>query len=267
MHKMATRAPGVSFIVRVRNEEAYLAQNLASLRALLIPHEIIIILHQCTDGSKAIAERARAHGQPVRIHEYNQSVSRAGYETLVTPENHPASFVTYIKYCFSHARYNWLFKWDADFTATPSLIKFLNRELVLEEVAPIAYRIACRLGAEGPLNHEFYLFNCLLHYKKHLFWEYPYFTQGCKKLARKDVIIESIPPTVLKEYWRAPAWFATEDTDDAKRIQAHYERLVGICGPEPMASARASCPENDAVWKNVMAHIKELRSVGIEGWK
>lgn len=256
---------GVSFILRARNEEAYLRQNLESLKALLIPHEIIVVLHQCTDGSEAIAKDAQERGQPIRIFKYNQSVSRAGYETVVTPHDHPASFVTYIRFCFAKARYNWLFKWDADFAATPSLIHFLNHELVLHEPSPIAYGIGCHLG-DDVVNCEYYLFNCLQAHNKHVFWEVPQLHPEADKRLRRDLVISSIPPTVLKAYWRAPPWFETEDTEDAKAIRANMAKLIEICGPEPMASARASCPDNEVPWHSVINREQELKGEGIYLW-
>ena len=47
---------GISFIIKVRNEETTLEQCIRSLFPLTVPHEIIVILHCCTDRSKEIAE-------------------------------------------------------------------------------------------------------------------------------------------------------------------------------------------------------------------
>ena len=80
-----TKKPGISFILRARNEEAYLTQSLTSLLSLTIPHEIVIILHKCTDQSKDIALDAQAKGGQIRIYETDHSLSKAGYETLATP--------------------------------------------------------------------------------------------------------------------------------------------------------------------------------------
>jgi len=258
----AKRQAGISFVLRARNEEAYLRQNLESLRVLRIPHEIIVVLHLCTDGSRAIAVAAQERGQPIRIFEYTQPISRAGYENLITPATHPASMASYNTHCFAQAQFNWTFKWDADFTMAPSLANFLNTMLRLDEPQPMRYRLKCTLGEIG--NDEFYLFNSLLRYGKYVFWEVPIFVSGTiDAAAPEDVHIVSIPPTILKNYWRAPPWFASADSDDARELQRRFQLLEALCEPEPMGSARCACSENSGPWHRVVAARAELEQHGI----
>ncbi len=72
------------------------------------------------------------------------------------------------------------------------------------------YYIPCRLSRDI-VNTEIYLFNCLNEYKKHVFWELPHFLPNHKviHLDRKCEIL-SIPPIILKDYWKKIAWFKTE---------------------------------------------------------
>ena len=106
---------GISFIVRIRNEEKVLARSIRSLVSLTIPHEIILILHQCTDKSPEIAATLATENPHVRILTYNHTVSRAGYETLATDASSDHSFVRYSNWCREQARHPWMFRWDADF--------------------------------------------------------------------------------------------------------------------------------------------------------
>jgi hypothetical protein len=259
----AMASGGVSFIVRVRNEEARLEGALTSLLSLSIPHDIVVICHMCTDGSRDVAERAAAAGQPVRVFEYTHDISRAGFETLVTPADHPASFVTYMNWCYEKARYKWVFKWDADFIASMNLLHFLNNELLLDDMTPTSYKIGVQL-TPTIVNTETYLLNCLVTFKKHVFWELVEMTPNTQKAIPHRIY--SIPPTVLKEYWLQPPWFTlaavadAEDAEDAKAIQTRYDALVRVCGEEPKGLARASNPECNAMWRTLMAHRGKLES-------
>jgi len=263
---------GVSFIVRVRNEESLLEGALLSLKGLTIPHDIVVVCHLCTDGSRAVAERAAQAGQPIRIFEYAVPVSRAGYETLVTPADHAASSITYCNWCYEKARYKWKFKWDADFFASPELLHFLNTSLDLYEALPVEYGIGVIL-TPTITNTEVYLTNCFHTFTKHIFWEVMHMpSTPTRKVI--DATIMSIPPTVLKDYWRAAPWFLNDETtvivdidaESLSLIRQRFAALNAVCGPEPVGLARASNPEFDPVWQTLLKHKTELQTHGIQFW-
>jgi glycosyltransferase involved in cell wall biosynthesis len=251
------RIPGISFVIRARNEEAYLAACLFSLKGLRVNHEIIVILHKCTDRSKAIVEEALAGGQPIRILETNQDLSKAGYETLITPVNHPASLMSFYTWCFSHAKYRWVLKWDADFTASPELVEFFNTGLILDEVTPVHYTIPCQMTADV-VNREKYLFNCLQPYEKWMFWEVPSFPSTVEGRSI-DAKIYTIPHTVLKSYWKEPPWFIGKDAF----LEKQYEKLVQICGPEPVGASRAQCKDCETPYFMIIKCREFFASMGI----
>ena len=253
------RKAGISFVIRVRDEEALLKLSLESLKALTVPHEIIVICHLCTDGSKAVAEAAQKEGRSIRIYEYSHPTSRAGYENLVTPPNHPGSFVYYTNWCFSHVSYNWIFKWDADFIASPELLNFLNKELKLDERKPIRYHIHCRMTPEI-INKENYLYNCLAKFAKYIFWETPMFFGGAEQIEIPHTIY-TIPPTVLKPYWTLSPWFS--GGKDPK-LEELLKKVVEICGPEPVGASRASCKECEIPWFSLMRHRAQVEALGVK---
>jgi hypothetical protein len=250
-------APGISFIVRTRNEESYLAACLASLRDVTVPHEIIVVLHLCTDGSRSIAEAAAAAGQPVRVHAHDKPVSRAGYEMLVTPVSHEASMAAYNTAAFDKRAYKWAFRWDADFVATSELLYFLNNTLQLDADAPMAYAIPCHLS-DTVINCERYLTNVRQPFGKYMFWEVALYPPDTK-VERLPCGIHSLPPTVLKEYWSAAPWFLGVDSELTER----YNALVNLCGPEPVGLARASNPECTPYIRLMEAKEQELAAIGI----
>ena len=251
------RFPGISFVIRARNEEAYLTDCLSSLKSITAPYEIIIILHRCSDRSEAIAEAALARGQPLRILKTDQDLSKAGYETVITPANHPASLMSFYTWCFSHAKYTWLFKWDADFTASEELVEFLNTGLILDEVAPVYYMVPCQM-TENIVNREKYLFNCLRPYTKWVFWEVPSFPPNVEGRSI-DAKIYTIPPTVLKAYWKEPPWFIGKDS----RLEDLYKKLVMFCGPEPVGASRAQCKDCDIPYFSILSCRDFLATLGI----
>jgi hypothetical protein len=260
------RYGGVSFIVRVRDEAGRLEAALTSLLGLTVPHDIVVICHLCTDDSRVVAERAVAAGQPVRVFTYDHEVSRAGYETLVTPHDHPASFVSFMNWCYAKAEYAWVFKWDADFVASSELLSFLNDTLDVHEAKPVSYRIGAEL-APGVVNSEKYLSNCVITFYKYVFWEVPSMAPNEERTTAARIY--SIPPSVLKEYWSLRPWFLA-DTDNAvdAEIRARYDAVVALCGKEPVGLARASNPECDVVWRTLMAHKTELETVyGLQFYK
>jgi glycosyltransferase involved in cell wall biosynthesis len=250
------KLPGISFIVRCHNEEATIRECITSLRTLKIPYEIVVILHRCTDNSESIV-RSLANTSPISILRYDAAVSRAGYETLVTPANHPHSLITYYNYCFDHALYNFTMKWDADFEATPALVRALNGLNVYTD-RPVVCRISCRLGESGILNREPYLSNCTKEYIKNIFWEVPSYSAAPYYWDLHGEIL-SVSNTVLKDYWNNVPWFATQDI----LLFYKYNQVIALCGPEPVGMARASNPECDGPFHRVRASEEVLRKQGI----
>lgn len=253
----ADRLPGISFVLRARNEEKYVRRAITSLESITVPHEIVVILHCCTDGTRDIVEELQREGkQDIQIHTIDTPMSRAGYETVVTPRWHESSFCRYSQWCFEQARYNWMFKWDADFEASPALVDFLNTRLDLATRTPIRYTVHCHVG--DAINYEQYLHNCLLRFGKHVFWEVPVFTYESTVIdLGSEAHINTIPCTVLKDYWRKPAWFLPDkDPELCKR----YAVLVDRYGPEPVGCARAQCPDGDGIYHALKRDAAQLEA-------
>jgi hypothetical protein len=255
-----SKPAGISFIVRCRNEEDNIERCITSLALLEVPHEIVVILHQCTDGSSEIVDQLKQEGgYPIRLFTYPSDVSRAGYETLITPAYSSHSIMAYSNMCFSRAEYNHTMKWDADFTASHSLIRELN-DLPLSD-APVVYNIAAVLGANGPHNREPYLTNCLKAFGKHVFWEVPQY-RSAPQYKDLDGEIWTLDNTVLKDYWRFTPWFMQTDTYDST-LRQQFERANRILGTEPIGMARASQPECEDIYLRAIALEHELNLEGI----
>lgn len=255
------RAAGVSFIVRARNEADALFRNLLSLRALSIPHEILVVLHRCTDCSEEVVNTWRKQGSPVTAYIDNTPVSRAGYETLITPQNSPHSFSSFTQRAFERANYNWLIRWDADFEATQFFRDFVNDSLSLGLKDPYSYQLGCAMG-ETCVCHEEYMTNTFLGCKKYLCWEI-YEQELPRTTARLPyVCIKTVPPTLLKEYWNESPWFLQPDTYN-EELAKKYEKLVSICGPEPPGFARSNGPNFEQHFAVLQQKLPELIQQGV----
>lgn len=257
---------GISFIVRVRNEEATLEECVRSLTKLTIPYDIHVILHMCTDRSREIVEQIQSEGFPVHIHTYDYPISRAGYEVLITNKDSPHSMVEYSRWCISQSTRVWTFRWDSDFIASEPLIEYLNGTTWKKPEK--STQIAITYVSPDVSSGEKYLFSGPYYYSKYVFWEY------CKMLGDVETIY--LDKTIFinhsstlankKSYWNEDSWFWSVLTDEAAEIRRKYHALVSLCGPEPNAQARASNPDSDNIFYIVRAKEQELKNVGISFW-
>lgn len=240
---------GVSFIVRIHNEEATLDKCVRSLNNIEFPHEIVLILHRCTDGSAQIASTLASENPNVRILTYENAVSRAGYETLATDVDSPHSFIRYSNWCVEQAKYSWVFKWDADFVASPALIAFMNS--ICWEQKNMSISVVAKNSTTR--NRENYLCGGPRVFTKHVFWENNQYSPGADFWHFSDemFIQHASELSDLKPYWNEPAWYLTEDTDEARTVKSRIDRLIIDFGPEPAGLARASNPECDPVFKSI----------------
>lgn len=232
---------GISFIVRVRNEEKTLEKSIRSLFNLSISYEIIIVLHLCTDNSMNIANQLLSENVNIKIFKYDIGVSRAGYETLATDIDSKHSFVTYSNWCLSKATFPWKFKWDADLIATPELIDKLNTGNWKEDNK--SYEISAKNSTSS--NCEEYLSSGIMSYTKYIFWEVGYYRRNRELLSFDDTIyIEHASElSDLKQYWNSEPWYEKEDNNEARIVKNRIQKLVQDYGVESKGMARASNPE------------------------
>ena len=230
---------GLSFMVRCHNEEATIGESLDSLKGLLVDHEIIVVLHRCTDKSKEIVMSKVEEGMPIKIVEYDVPISLPGYQTLITPEDHHNSLVTYYNFCLGHCAGHWVFKWDADFFCTDELKDFLNN-LPKRMEGGMRYKMFAVLGDKK--NREAYLSNCVHSYTKYIFWEIPSFSKS--EVIDTGIEIMSVDWKPVKDYWKKDPWFLGVDED----LERKHKSLINICGDKPAGFCRASSDQFAGTW-------------------
>lgn len=226
---------GISFLVKVHNEEATLYESVMSLTGLLISYEILIFLNACTDASAQIARALENTHPRVKVFEYNYTLSRPGYETLATDDNSLHSISRYYNWCLSHAKYKWVAKWDADFVMTGGMQDYLNN---MDLNRDVILRLAAR-SRDGAVEMNNYFSSCLLWYKKELFTEMAGYTPGCLTEVLDHHIIHLSSLSNMKSYWYKPGWYTRENSEEAAKVARRVERLTEDFGQEPVGNVRS----------------------------
>jgi len=128
------KKPGISAIVRVRNEEDYLEEALHSILPFF--DELVIVYNQCIDRTPEIIARfATEHPERVKAFHYVPEVFPQGSQQYrALPANHVSNLVHYYNFALSKASYRVRAKWDGDMIAVPELFGGLVRRL--REVRP-----------------------------------------------------------------------------------------------------------------------------------
>ncbi len=256
----------ISFVLRVHNEAVTLRASITSLFDIAVPIEIVVVLHRCTDDSKAIAlgcQDAAPGRHDVRVVEYDVPVSRAGLETFITPSTSPHSLVSYYNFAFGLASHSWKFKWDGDFIATRAFVDWINQQ-VWGKRAPTVIHMSHRLrGSQDASNKEPYLYNCLTGFAQSNFWEVPTFPHDFHRVDAPDraAFIHASEQAIVKSYWREPPWFAkekqstAEQTAEAAELRRLYAMAIQLVGPEPIGCARSGNVEEAAYLARFKAPI------------
>lgn len=263
---------GISFIVRIRDEEDILEQSIRSLFEIRVPHEILLILHMCKDRSKEIADKLASENSNIRVIEYNTPISRPGYETLCTDKDSPHSIVTYYTWCYNQSVFPWKFKWDADFIASPDLIQYINSCGWSENRKKSHELFFTALCPEGYQNTERYVISGRFTFRKYWFWELIEVEKPVLGIQSGVSFEHKSPLSRKKKYWKYTPWFSDvvylkahpEHYEEAVTVLTRYVKLVEICGPEPNGQARASNPESTDVFLKVKENIERLKQFGID---
>ena len=244
---------GISFMMRVRDEENTIEQSIKSLQGLTIPHEIVVVLHLCTDRTEEIVKSI--DNPNIKIFYYNEEVSRAGYECLATDISSKHSLMTYYNWCKEQTRYPWIFKWDGDMIAKQELIDFINSQTW--EQRNINYLIGAVNSTST--SGEPYLMGTLLYYGKYMFWEVPVFSVIPQEVSLGALIDHCSELSHIKNYWNNKPWYELEDSDEAKLVKSRIKILNEQIGLETPGMARSCC--NDCEY--FFLKVKELNNINI----
>lgn len=119
----ATRLPGVSAFMRIRNGADFLEATIRSHVGMY--DEIVAVYNRCTDATADILARLSGElGEQLRVFHYLPRVNAARSEGHArTPGDAPASLVTYSNFALSQTRRQWAVKLDDDHLAIPDAVR------------------------------------------------------------------------------------------------------------------------------------------------
>lgn len=119
----------ISAMVRIKNEEEFLAPSILSIAHLV--DEIVIVDNGSTDRTPQIIKELKAKlGSKLQCCEYKYQVTRVGEEYHALYRNHPASpslLHNYYNWCLAKCTMPFVMKWDGDMIALDELTEPLDR--------------------------------------------------------------------------------------------------------------------------------------------
>lgn len=261
--------PGVSFILRIKNEQDSITECIRSLRGIQIPHEIIVILNQCTDNTLNLVREETQHNDAIKIHHYDVPVSRAGYENLCTDAKSIHSLSYYWNLGATISKYWWRFDWDGDFVMTKPIKEFLESRWWDKSATPAGKRFYA-VDDDGVMHGQEYLFSHHFYADKYWFW---HLKQTTIPYDMEDTFLAIFHRSSLyrpKSYWDEPAWFDIDNqSEEARIIKNRLNAVNELLGPEIVGQARASNQESVALLTNAMRYEHELADIGVTsvgGW-
>jgi glycosyltransferase involved in cell wall biosynthesis len=106
--------PGISLIIRAKNEEMNISQCIESVVDLV--DEIIFVDNCSTDNTYSLVEKYTTIYKNIKLYKYNIKVTRAGDAHKSAMEKGDKNTLgLFYNWCLSKATYYNVFKWDADF--------------------------------------------------------------------------------------------------------------------------------------------------------
>jgi hypothetical protein len=265
------KQPGISFLVRAKNEERTIGLALDSLRQIKLPHEINVFINQCSDNSLNEVLKRKEAGQNINIYNYKYSQAHAGLQHFVTPANSVHSLVWMMMWTMMQGKYSYTFKWDADFIMTSQLAEEINTYVTRADIDVYGIAAASLDGIKD--NVEPYLFSNANYprYIKVACVDDPKFgaDQAELKTCRlQGKIIHDSPISLEKSYWNDPFWWDVERdiVDEATWTDAKhkYETLSKELEQAQITpNSKASAPEAGKLWDYLGQRFPQSQEIGI----
>ena len=264
-----TKKPGISFILRARNEQKTIGMAIDSLAQLKIPHEINVVLNQCVDDSEHEVTVRQKNNPNINLFHYPFQLGKTGVENACTPVTSVHSTIWLLNWMLMKGNYEYTFRWDADFIMTSSLANELEGLIEKNEII----NVAAIFSDTGKANTEPYLWanNLIPRYCRYSLWHLTHYAkQSSKVTTAKGRIIHDSPLDQKKSYWDKDPWWETEIKEEtielAKKAKEKFENLKSTLKLDD-TDARASCSSSEELARRVQkligadtAEIPELKA-------
>lgn len=244
------KKPGISFIVRAKNEQSTIGLALDSLKQLNVPYEINLVLNQCTDKTEYEAAIRSKNGQNINIYSYPFQLGKTGLENQCTPVTSVHSTIWLLNWILMKGNYEYTFRWDADFIMTSALAKDIEK--AIDDKKQIM-NISATFSDTGKANTEPYLWSnkLLPRYIRYSLWHLTRFAKKSSNIETLDgKIIHDSPLKNKKDYWETKPWWDQKEHETAEKSKEKYEQLLKQIG-DCTTIGRASCPDSEELAKRV----------------
>ncbi len=249
------KKPGISFIMRAKNEQSTIGLALDSLKQLKVPYEVNLVLNQCADETEYEATVRSKNDQNINIYYYPFQLGKTGLENQCTPVTSVHSTIWLLNWILMKGNYEYTFRWDADFVMTSTLSR--NVEKAVADKEKIA-NISAIFSDTGKPNIEPYLWSNELYprYARFSLWHIARFAIVPSKSVTLDgKIIHDSPLKDKKDYWDTEPWWDKEVKEETqelrKKSKEKYEQLKKQIGEDCATNARASCPDSEELARRV----------------
>jgi glycosyltransferase involved in cell wall biosynthesis len=143
----AGKKPGITAILRLRNEAEYLETAMRSILPFF--DEFVIVYNQCTDRTPELVERF-ANQEPKRVRAFHyvpEAVPPTTHRHAATPASQVQSFVHYSNFALSKVSHRVCLLWDGDMIAAPEpLTRILEGLRAIKPRTLAWWRSPWRLG-------------------------------------------------------------------------------------------------------------------------
>ncbi|KKK94467.1 hypothetical protein LCGC14_2682570, partial [marine sediment metagenome] len=223
------KKPGISFIMRARNEQSTIGLALDSLKQLNIPYEVNLVLNQCTDKTEYEATLRLKNGQAINIYQYPFQLGKTGLENQCTPVTSIHSTIWLLNWMLMKGNYEYTFRWDSDFVMTSALSRDVEKAIAdKEKIANIAaiFSDTCKTNTEPYLwSNELYP-----RYTRYSLWHLTRFAIApAKSVTLAGKIIHDSPLKMKKDYWTMEPWWEREEREGTQKLREKakkkYEQL------------------------------------------
>lgn len=252
------KKPGISFIMRAKNEERTIGLALDSLRQLKIPYEVNVVLNQCEDETEQEVNTREDGGQNINIYHYPFQLGKTGLENVCTPVTSVHSTIWLLNWILMKGEFEYTFRWDADFIMTGALADeledFLKGDNHLANISAI-------FSDTGKANTEPYLWSnsMIPRYARYSLWHITRFGDNVHSTTTlQGKIIHDSPLKEIKSYWNTRPWWEL-DSEEHKELKnsakEKYENLKKVIGDDCTTSGRASCPKSEELARRLQKAI------------
>lgn len=236
LQKASQHSPGISAMLRVKNEEKKITPCLESIKDIF--DEIIIVNNNSTDKTKELIKDFINTNKTknIKLWDYPINVSRCGKDNESTPEHSIHSLAYFYNWCLSKCTKKWVFKWDGDMVLPKS--SSTDALKILDRIKTTGLRLwnirgqTVYLDSGGTpwasleeINHEEMCFpnNSAIHYKKEKNWERLKHPISIQEEYPGPVFFYEIKDTREDEFSH---WTSTSNLSPRKQIEYRNYQLI-----------------------------------------